>query len=115
MMADSAGTAGDQDRTGHREPPSGALSGLAGAGKAAKPRHLRGPFIADTRLVVGLGQFIEIVDVDRRQRAEIGIHPGCVRLSVGIEDPEDLIADFDADALAERQKISFAEADVPLP
>ncbi len=30
-----------------------------------------------------------------RQRAEIGIHPGCVRLSVGIEDPADLIADFD--------------------
>lgn len=30
-----------------------------------------------------------------RQRADIGIHPGCVRLSVGIEDPADLIADFD--------------------
>ncbi|WP_299606160.1 PLP-dependent aspartate aminotransferase family protein [uncultured Tateyamaria sp.] len=30
-----------------------------------------------------------------RQRAEIGIHPGCVRLSVGIEDADDLIADFD--------------------
>lgn len=30
-----------------------------------------------------------------RQRAEIGIHPGCVRLSVGIEDANDLIADFD--------------------
>ena len=30
-----------------------------------------------------------------RQRADIGIYPGCVRLSVGIEDPQDLIADFD--------------------
>jgi len=30
-----------------------------------------------------------------RQRAAMGIEPGCVRLSVGIEDPEDLIADFD--------------------
>ena len=30
-----------------------------------------------------------------RQRADIGIHPGCVRLSVGIEDADDLIADFD--------------------
>ncbi len=30
-----------------------------------------------------------------RQRAEIGIHPGCVRLSVGIEDAADLIADFE--------------------
>ena len=30
-----------------------------------------------------------------RQRAAVGIEPGCVRLSVGIEDPEDLIADFD--------------------
>ncbi len=30
-----------------------------------------------------------------RQRAEIGILPGCVRLSVGIEDAADLIADFD--------------------
>lgn len=30
-----------------------------------------------------------------RQRADIGIHPGCVRLSVGIEDAADLIADFD--------------------
>jgi cystathionine beta-lyase/cystathionine gamma-synthase len=31
----------------------------------------------------------------RRQRADVGIHPGCVRLSVGIEDAADLIADFD--------------------
>lgn len=30
-----------------------------------------------------------------RQRADIGIHPGCVRLSVGIENADDLIADFD--------------------
>ena len=30
-----------------------------------------------------------------RQRAAIGIHPGCVRLSVGIEDAADLIADFE--------------------
>lgn len=30
-----------------------------------------------------------------RQRADIGIHPGCVRLSVGIEDADDLIADFE--------------------
>ncbi len=30
-----------------------------------------------------------------RQRADIGIHTGCVRLSVGIEDADDLIADFD--------------------
>ncbi|MCJ8332777.1 MAG: PLP-dependent aspartate aminotransferase family protein [Epibacterium sp.] len=30
-----------------------------------------------------------------KQRAEIGIHPACVRLSVGIEDAEDLIPDFE--------------------
>jgi len=30
-----------------------------------------------------------------RQRAAMGIDPGCVRLSVGIEDAEDLISDFD--------------------
>ena len=30
-----------------------------------------------------------------RQRVAMGIDPGCVRLSVGIEDAEDLIADFD--------------------
>ncbi|EBA15417.1 Cystathionine beta-lyase/cystathionine gamma-synthase [Roseobacter sp. SK209-2-6] len=30
-----------------------------------------------------------------KQRAEIGIDPGCVRLSVGIEDAADLIQDFD--------------------
>ncbi len=30
-----------------------------------------------------------------RQRAAIGIDPGCVRLSVGIEDASDLIADFE--------------------
>ena len=30
-----------------------------------------------------------------RQRVAMGIDPGCVRLSVGIEDPEDLVADFD--------------------
>jgi cystathionine beta-lyase/cystathionine gamma-synthase len=28
------------------------------------------------------------------QRARLGIPPGCVRLSVGIEDPQDLIADL---------------------
>jgi cystathionine beta-lyase/cystathionine gamma-synthase len=31
----------------------------------------------------------------RRQREAMGIRPGCVRLSVGIEDPEDLIRDFE--------------------
>ncbi|WBL32864.1 PLP-dependent aspartate aminotransferase family protein [Sinirhodobacter sp. HNIBRBA609] len=30
-----------------------------------------------------------------RQRADVGIDPGCVRLSVGIEDAADLIADFE--------------------
>lgn len=30
-----------------------------------------------------------------KQRADVGIDPGCVRLSVGIEDAADLIADFD--------------------
>ena len=30
-----------------------------------------------------------------KQRQAMGIHPGCVRLSVGIEDCEDLIADFE--------------------
>lgn len=30
-----------------------------------------------------------------RQRSDVGIDPGCVRLSVGIEDAADLIADFD--------------------
>lgn len=30
----------------------------------------------------------------RRQREAMGIRPGCVRLSVGIEDPDDLIRDF---------------------
>lgn len=30
-----------------------------------------------------------------RQRAEVGIDPGCCRLSVGIEDADDLVADFD--------------------
>lgn len=30
-----------------------------------------------------------------RQRAAVGIHPGCVRLSVSIEDAADLIADFE--------------------
>lgn len=30
------------------------------------------------------------------QRARLGIAPGCIRLSVGIEDPADLIADLDA-------------------
>lgn len=35
------------------------------------------------------------------QRQAMGIRPGCVRLSVGIEDPEDLLADL-AQALAPR-------------
>ncbi len=29
-----------------------------------------------------------------KQRAQMGINPGCIRLSVGIEDAEDLVADF---------------------
>jgi cystathionine beta-lyase/cystathionine gamma-synthase len=28
------------------------------------------------------------------QRTRLGIAPGCIRLSVGIEDPRDLIADL---------------------
>ncbi len=32
--------------------------------------------------------------LSEEQRAELGIGPGLVRLSVGIEDPEDLIADL---------------------
>jgi cystathionine beta-lyase/cystathionine gamma-synthase len=30
-----------------------------------------------------------------RQRREVGIEPGLVRLSVGVEDADDLIADLD--------------------
>jgi cystathionine beta-lyase/cystathionine gamma-synthase len=30
-----------------------------------------------------------------KQRLDMGINPGCVRLSVGIEDPADLIVDFE--------------------
>jgi cystathionine beta-lyase/cystathionine gamma-synthase len=30
-----------------------------------------------------------------KQRSNMGINPGCIRLSVGIEDAEDLIADFE--------------------
>ncbi|MCJ8299482.1 MAG: PLP-dependent transferase, partial [Pseudomonadales bacterium] len=29
-----------------------------------------------------------------KQRTQMGINPGCIRLSVGIEDAQDLIADF---------------------
>lgn len=45
-----------------------------------------------------------------RQRSEIGIHPGCVRLSVGIEDAEDLISDFDQalSALSSTKELSNA-------
>ncbi|HAT84800.1 trans-sulfuration enzyme family protein [Cohaesibacter gelatinilyticus] len=41
-----------------------------------------------------------------RQREDIGIHPGCVRLSVGIEDANDLISDFDyaLNAIAKHNK-----------
>lgn len=31
----------------------------------------------------------------QKQRADMGINPGCIRLSVGIETPEDLINDFE--------------------
>jgi cystathionine beta-lyase/cystathionine gamma-synthase len=34
-----------------------------------------------------------------QQRAELGVGPGTVRVSVGIEDPDDIVADF-AQALA---------------
>jgi methionine-gamma-lyase len=35
-------------------------------------------------------------DVPAAEQAEIGITPGMVRLSVGIEHPDDLIADLEA-------------------
>lgn len=34
-------------------------------------------------------------DVDPEERMEMGITPAMVRLSVGVEHPEDLIADLD--------------------
>ncbi|WP_199610407.1 trans-sulfuration enzyme family protein [Flocculibacter collagenilyticus] len=46
------------------------------------------------------------------QRKNMGINPGCVRLSVGIEDPEDLIADFaTALSLITTQQTNPATAD----
>ena len=34
-------------------------------------------------------------DMDPAERQKVGITDGLVRLSVGLEDPEDLIADLD--------------------
>lgn len=45
----------------------------------------------------------------QRQRMEMGINPGCIRLSVGIEDPADLINDFER-ALNELEQENAANA-----
>ena len=36
------------------------------------------------------------LDIPEDERARMGISPGMVRVSAGLEDPDDLIADFDA-------------------
>lgn len=45
-----------------------------------------------------------------KQRSDIGIHPGCVRLSVGIEDADDLIADFEQALAAITSKKELIDA-----
>ncbi len=51
------------------------------------------------------------------RRAEMGIQPGCVRLSVGIEDPADLVADFEQAferLAAERVDVSDVASETPV-
>jgi cystathionine beta-lyase/cystathionine gamma-synthase len=45
--------------------------------------------------LVSLPASLSHAGLTSRQRTQMGINPGCVRLSVGIEDSKDLIADLD--------------------
>ena len=36
------------------------------------------------------------LDISEEERQEMGIYQGMIRVSTGLEDPDDLIADFNA-------------------
>ena len=46
--------------------------GDAMAGECPEPGHLARPLITDDMLPIGVAQLIDVIDIDRRQSAEIG-------------------------------------------
>ncbi len=52
------------------------------------------PSLGGVETIVSLPAFMSHAALDERQRAQAGVVPGMVRVAVGIEDPQDLVADF---------------------
>ena len=56
---------------------------------------MRAPSLGGVETLVSQPRYTSQIDLSPEERAAIGIPDGFVRISVGIEDVEDLIADFD--------------------
>jgi cystathionine beta-lyase/cystathionine gamma-synthase len=82
--------------------PGGMLSFVVAGGDGAALRFLRGLKLAlEASSLGGVETLVSLpfntshVKLSAEQRSEAGIPPGLVRVSVGIEDADDLIADFE--------------------
>jgi cystathionine beta-lyase/cystathionine gamma-synthase len=56
---------------------------------------IEAPSLGGVETLVGLPRFMSHAHISPEERLAYGIPPGMVRVSVGIEDPIDLIADFE--------------------
>lgn len=52
--------------------------------------------LGGVRTTTQIPALMAFLDIPEKERLEMGISNGMIRVSVGLEDPEDLIADFDA-------------------
>ena len=52
--------------------------------------------LGGVRTTTQIPALMAFLDIPEQERLEMGISNGMIRVSVGLEDPEDLIADFDA-------------------
>jgi cystathionine gamma-lyase len=92
--------------------PSGMLSFVLGGGDAAALRFARAlELIVEAASLGGVESLVSLPfnmshsHFNAAERAAMGVPPGMVRLSVGIEDPDDLVADV-AQALDRASKVS---------
>ena len=52
--------------------------------------------LGGVRTTVQIPATMAFLDIPAEERLEMGIHDGMVRISTGLENADDLIADFDA-------------------
>ncbi len=82
--------------------PGGVVAFELGAGDEALPRFLArlrlaldAPSLGGVETLVSLPTVMSHAKLSEAQRREADMGPGLVRVSVGIEDPDDVIADFE--------------------